>query len=67
MAKMGFHKGSSGSPFQTEYYANEGYEARSVADRGPRIGAGALGRRVTMEVQKAGSSPARKGRKGDAE
>jgi hypothetical protein len=52
MAKLGFHKGSSGSPFHTEYYANEGAETGpggKPSERSPRVGPGTLGRKVMME------------------
>lgn len=65
MAKVGFHKGSSGSPFHTEYYGNEGIETGpggKPSEGGPRVGAGVEGRRVTMEVDRDGSSPSRKGK-----
>lgn len=66
MAKMGFHKGWSGSPFHTGYEANEGYEAQPPSDRGPRIGAGVLGQRVDMEVERdAGRDRRGRGRKRD--
>lgn len=57
----GFHKGSSGSPFQTEYYGNEGIDmgpGGKPSDEMPRIGAGALGRKVQTEMTrtKRGSS-----------
>ena len=61
----GFHKGSSGSPFHTEYYGNAGIETGpggKPSERGPSIGSGVLGRRVEMEVDRDGSSPARKGK-----
>lgn len=64
MAKVGFHKGAMGSPFQKEYYGNEGIDmgpGGEPSERGPRIGSGVLGRRVKMEVQRD-SSPLR-GRK----
>lgn len=69
MAKVDFHKGSLGSPFQLEYMADQGIDARAPSERGPRIGAGVLGRRVQMEVSRD-SSVSRKGRgrgKGNAE
>ena len=59
------HKGALGSPFQLEYYANEGMDGGPAArpsERGPRIGSGVMGRRVMMEVERDGSSPAAKGR-----
>ena len=61
---VGFRKGWSGSPFHTGYEANEGMDLGDAkrAESGPRIGAGVLGKRVTMEVDRDGASPARKGR-----
>lgn len=71
MAKVGFHKGWSGSPFHTGYVGNEGIEigpGGKPSERGPRIGSGVLGRRVTTEVQRDGSSPAKgRGKGGDVE
>jgi hypothetical protein len=55
----GFRKGALGSPFQTEYYGNQGMEmgeAGKPSERGPKIGSGALGKRVTMEVSRDDSS-----------
>ena len=51
-----WHKGALGSPWQKEYYADEGRDIAEGTDQqsGPRIGAGALARRVTMEVERAG-------------
>ena len=63
MAKVGFHKGSLGSPFQLEYMADRGIDTGpdgDLSEGGPRIGSGVLGKRVMMEVQRDGSSPGRK-------
>lgn len=52
MAKAGFHKGSSGSPFQTEYYGNQGMDTGpggKPSDEMPRVGAGVMGKRVGTE------------------
>jgi hypothetical protein len=51
----GFHKGSSGSPFQTEYYGTEGIDTGpggKPSEEMPRIGAGVLGRRVQPEMSR---------------
>lgn len=54
--KVGFHKGSLGSPFQLEYQGDEGLEPGDADyQSGPRVGSGVLGRRVMMEVQRAGT------------
>jgi hypothetical protein len=51
-----FHKGALGSPYQLETYGNTGRDPGNAAyEKGPRIGPGALGRKVTMEVQKSGN------------
>jgi hypothetical protein len=66
MAKIGFHKGWSGSPFHTGYEANEGVDLSADgarAEGGPRIGAGVLGDRVKMEIQRDGGRMG-KGRRG---
>ncbi len=60
MAKFGFHKGWSGSPAHTGYEANEGIDARPPSERGPRIGAGVLGTRVEMEVERDGGKVGKK-------
>ena len=59
--KVGFHKGSLGSPFQLEYQGDEGMDISPDTDSqsGPRIGSGVLGKRVTMEVQRAGNGRGR--------
>ena len=51
---VGFRKGALGSPFSTEYYTNEGMDLGRGGDRTtmPKIGPGAEGRRVTMEVSR---------------
>jgi hypothetical protein len=51
---VGFRKGALGSPFSTEYQANEGMDLGN-AERGegaPRIGPGVLGKKVMMDVQR---------------
>ena len=55
--KVGFHKGTLGSPFQLETYGDEGVGGIGTAERtdGPRIGSGVLGRRVEMEVDRDSS------------
>lgn len=61
--RVGFHKGLMDSPFQLEYYGDAGMDIDAGTDQqsGPRIGAGALGRRVTMEVNRAGLRSRRNG------
>jgi hypothetical protein len=68
MAKLGFHKGWSGSPFHTGYEGNKGAETGpdgKPSERGPRIGSGVLGMRVETEVTRDGSSPMRGKRRRD--
>jgi len=49
----GFHKGSLGSPFQKEYYGDEGMDPGDADyQSGPRIDSGVLGDRVKMNVSK---------------
>lgn len=57
------HKGSSGSPYHiSERFADEPLDPGNAQyQSGPRVGAGVLGRRVTMEVQRAGSGRDRGG------
>lgn len=72
-----FHKGALGSPFQLEYYGNEGMEtgpAGRPSEMGPRIGSGVLGDRVLMEVERDGGTLAKgrgrgrgRGRRGNVE
>lgn len=65
MAKVGFHKGWSGSPFHIGYDADEGIEmgpGGKPSERGPKVGAGVLGERVKMEVDRDGGMKGR-GRK----
>jgi len=56
MAGASFRKGSLGSPWSTEV---KGPTAMDPGDadnfEGPRIGSGVLGKRVQMEVQRAGN------------
>lgn len=57
MAKSAsFRRGTSGSPKHTEVMGSQGYDAGHVGPDGPRIGAGAEGRRVNPEYNKSGSS-----------
>lgn len=55
MAGASFRKGSLGSPWSTEV---KGPTAMDPGDadnfEGPRIGSGVMGKRVMMEVQRAG-------------
>ncbi len=72
MAKVGFHKGSSGSPFHTEYYGPRGIETGpggEPSERSPRVGPGTLGRKVAMEWNRGARGGSSAGRKdsGDGE
>ena len=50
---VGFHKGSSGSPYHLETYGDEGLDPGDADyQSGPRIDAGVLGDRVKMNVSK---------------
>jgi len=64
---VGFRKGALGSPFSTEYQADEGMDTGSAerGDSGPRVGPGYLGRKVTMEVSKSTKSANNKRGGGD--
>ena len=57
MATRGLHKGSSGSPFHISEYEADMPIDPGDADyqSGPRVGAGVLGKRVSMEVSKNGN------------
>ena len=68
---VGFRKGALGSPWSRETYSDEPMDIGTAerGESGPRIGAGVLGRRVEMEIQRD-SMPGKRGRgrgRGDAE
>lgn len=66
---VGFRKGALGSPWSRETYSNEPMDIGTAerGESGPRIGAGVLGRRVEMEVQRDGKTGRARRAKGDAE
>lgn len=54
--KAGFHKGWSGSPFQTGYNANQGMDlgpGGKSSDEMPRVGPGVMGKRVKPEASRS--------------
>lgn len=73
MAKVGFHKGSSGSPFHTEYYGPTGIDmgpGGKPSDPAPRVGSGVLGRKVSAEWNRGprgGSMSSRRDSDSDSE
>lgn len=63
---VGFRKGALGSPYSTETYGNMAPEVGAAAapsERGPKIGSGVLGKRVTMEVDRDGGMKGGKGKR----
>lgn len=68
----GFHVGSSGSPFHTEYYGDRGImtgPGGAPSIRSPRVGPGTLGRKVAMEWNRGARGGSSSGRNdsGDSE